>query len=176
MAMSDARYDFGHAARLQADATGEPGQRRFRLLVDSPAGSACLWMEKEQLYGLALAIHRLLATLEETSEQTPAPSEGTGRPDQAPDVEFQVGNLALGHTPDTDLHALLVYDAEAPEDGSATLHCWANAQQLRDLADEALRVCAAGRPLCPLCHAPINPGEAHRCPKSNGHGQIDPPE
>jgi len=171
--MSDARYDLGHAARLQADAIGEPGQRRFRLLLDSPAGSACLWLEKEQLYGLALAIHRLMATLGENPQQTPPPSEETDLRAQAPNVEFQVGNLALGHTPDTDLHALLVYDVEAPDEGPATLCCWANSQQLRALADEALRVCAAGRPLCPLCHAPMNPGEPHRCPKANGHGQLN---
>jgi hypothetical protein len=43
------------------------------------------------------------------------------------------------------------------------------ADRLADLAD---RLVAAGRPICPLCHGPMDPA-GHRCPRSNGHG---PPE
>ncbi len=166
--MSRARYEFGHVAQVRADTIGEPGQRHFRLLVDSPAGSACLWLEKEQLYGLALAIRQLMTTLEEAPNQPAPPPEATVEAGQPSSVEFKVGNLALGHSAGTELLAILFYDVESEEDGPATLRCWATQAQLQELADEALRVCAAGRPLCPLCHAPTGP-ERHVCPKANGH-------
>jgi uncharacterized repeat protein (TIGR03847 family) len=37
------------------------------------------------------------------------------------------------------------------------------------LADLAEKLVAAGRPICPLCHGPMDPA-GHRCPRSNGHG------
>ena len=39
-------------------------------------------------------------------------------------------------------------------------------------AEEALRVCAAGRPLCPLCGGPMDPN-GHPCPRTNGHAVED---
>ena len=52
--------DFGHADVLEPEVTGEPGQRTFRVLVMSGRESAALWLEKEQLAALALAIRQLL--------------------------------------------------------------------------------------------------------------------
>ena len=46
-------HDLGMTLKLSADAVGEPGQRRFRLLVEAQRGSACLWMEKDQLLQLS---------------------------------------------------------------------------------------------------------------------------
>ena len=60
--MFEAQYAFGPATRLQAQAIGEPGHRTFRLLVESDDGrAAALWVEKEQLQALGLAIEQLLA-------------------------------------------------------------------------------------------------------------------
>ena len=58
----EAQYVFGPATRLQAQAIGEPGHRTFRLLIESDDGrAAALWVEKEQLQALGLAIEQLLA-------------------------------------------------------------------------------------------------------------------
>lgn len=176
MSEREAQHEFGYAARVQADAIGEPGQRQFRLLVESPAGSACLWMEKEQLYGMALAIHRLLATMEESGQLKEGPlSDIPVDEGGATSVEFKVANLALGHAPESSALAIMAYDQDTEEEGPATLRCWAMPDQLRELAEEALRVCSAGRPLCPLCHGPINP-EGHLCPKVNGHSSLEAEE
>jgi uncharacterized repeat protein (TIGR03847 family) len=42
------------------------------------------------------------------------------------------------------------------------------------LADLAQKLVAAGRPICPLCHGPMDPA-GHRCPRSNGHGPPEAP-
>ena len=41
-----------------------------------------------------------------------------------------------------------------------------------ETAEEALRICSAGRPLCFLCGQPINP-DGHACPRSNGHTVLE---
>ena len=48
--------ELGPVWLLGADAVGQPGQRRFRLFVQSARGSAILWMEKEQLNSLSLSL------------------------------------------------------------------------------------------------------------------------
>ncbi|MCI0784949.1 MAG: DUF3090 family protein, partial [Chloroflexi bacterium] len=44
--------------------------------------------------------------------------------------------------------------------------------QAETIAEEALRICSAGRPLCFLCGQPINP-DGHACPRSNGHTVLE---
>ena len=55
------RHEFGPVIRLEADALGEPGQRTFCLLAAGKEGSAALWLEKEELQALGVAIDQLLA-------------------------------------------------------------------------------------------------------------------
>jgi uncharacterized repeat protein (TIGR03847 family) len=86
-------------------------------------------------------------------------------------MEFDVGNLSLGHDPEKNLFLIEAYNRDDDQDREALLGFWASRTQLEDLADEAQAVCAAGRPLCPLCNAPMGP-EAHICPKSNGHHSL----
>jgi len=41
--------------------------------------------------------------------------------------------------------------------------------QVRAMVDHALRVVAAGRPQCPICSEPLDPGVEHACVVMNGH-------
>ena len=55
--MNEAHNEMGRIARLKADAVGEPGERRFRLIAESLEGrSAVMWMEKEQMFLLGEAL------------------------------------------------------------------------------------------------------------------------
>ena len=47
--MNEATNDYGRADSVDAEAIGEPGQRRFRLIVISGTDRASIWMEKQQL-------------------------------------------------------------------------------------------------------------------------------
>ena len=177
----DAQYVFGPATRLQAQSFGEPGHRTFRLAVESDDGrAAALWVEKEQLQALGLAVEQLLAEFK---------GKLTGRPPQQPPVEtfpenptldFKVGRLALGQD-ESELetgprYVLLVYDLEgsASEEDEpsqpATFACRATREQLRALSKNIAEVVAAGRPRCPLCGDPMDSKDkSHGCVRANGH-------
>ena len=169
--MSAPRYEFGLVTRLQAESVGEPGSRRFRLLVEAEPGSALLWLEKEQLQALGLAIDQLLAPLATIWARNPTPPQPppapTGFP-LSPTLEFKIGRLALGFDEESQQFAFLIHDAEADQEGPATLTCRATRAQLRALSQAIAVIIAAGRPRCPLCGQPLE-GESHVCPGTNGH-------
>jgi uncharacterized repeat protein (TIGR03847 family) len=174
--MADAQYDFGVASRLDADALGEPGQRTFRLLVQSGDSSALLWIEKEQLLALAAAIEQVIeqAAPDEAARGEIAP---VGGPIQDfplnPTVEFRVGTLQLGHDPANEQFLLLAGDAEQAEeaeqdqDKAPTLTVRMDYRAAIRLSKQVAALDAAGRPRCPLCGQPMGPG-LHHCPLSNG--------
>ena len=167
--MNKSRHDLGVAQRLKAEALGVPGQRTFRILVEAERGSATIWMEKQQLSALALSIKGFIRELGE-HPQGVAPTAAP-RPAKEPYFDFKASNLGLGYDEGRSLFAVLAYDREDSESDTATLICWALKAEAEELADEALEIVVAGRPLCSLCGGPIDP-EGHMCPRSNGHGPV----
>ena len=171
MDASRARYRFGALSRVNAEAIGVPGQRTFRLILESGAASASMWLEKEQLYQLAIYIQEIITSLASSSKATegepPEPQWSEG----ITTVDFKVGKLALGHDGSSNSFLLLAHDVEEPEEGTATLSFWLTLQQGEELSKEALEVCAAGRPQCHLCGQPMN-SEGHMCPRTNGHAPL----
>ena len=165
--MAQAKNHFTNATGLRPEAIGEPGQRTFRLLVDSGSSSAVIWLEKEQLFHLALAIQQLIVTLPEEDQDS-----GTAPHDQeAPGLtrlEFKADKLVLGHDARSGLFIVDAHDMEDEDEETATVRVWVGREHVKGLSQEALRVCAAGRPLCPLCGRPLDDG-GHACPRVNGH-------
>ena len=172
--MAEPRYDFGLATRLEADALGEPGKRTFRLLVRSGSSSALVWVEKDQLLALAVAIEQVLGQV--------APAEA-GRADIVPSigvvqdfpinptVEFKLGQLQFGHDAANEQFLLIASDVEAEEEGAEpppTLVLRATYEAANHLSKQIAALAAAGRPRCPLCGQPMGP-EPHHCPLANGH-------
>ena len=115
-------------------------------MVESSDGrAAALWVEKEQLQALGLAVEQLLAEFQGTGSDRPPrqPPVETFPPN--PTVDFKVGRLALGQD-ESELetgprYVLLVYDLEGSgsseeEDPSqpATFACRATRDQLRALS------------------------------------------
>ena len=162
MTSRNPQFDLGPVRELHAESVGLPGQRYFRLRTEGDEASAFLWLEKEQLYELALAIKQMLKT--QMREVPPGRTLNVGA-----DHEFKVASLALGYDQEHDRYMLL---ANAVEDAAIAL--WAESGQLDRFADQALAVCAAGRPRCPFCRTPIDDGEEHVCPRSNGHHDVTP--
>src|SRR5260221_6130188 len=121
--MASERNDFGSAELLDVEAIGQPGNRRFRLFALGQDGlSASLWMEREQLEALAVAIDRLLAQVlgrvvlrpEAQASAAPAPHAPTDFP-KHPDVEFQVGQMQIGYDEDDDCVVLRASPLEVIE-------------------------------------------------------------
>ncbi len=171
--MPNARHDFGRVASVKAEAIGEPGQRTFRLLLDGPRGGACMWLEKEQLSQLSMAIRQLLSlSSSEDSPVYPSPPPAEPSSEAGEPVEFKVGKLSLGHEPRQDLFLIEAHDREDEDEDVPLLEFWASRSQMTDLAEEAQTVVAAGRPLCPLCSAPMG-ADPHVCPRANGHNSFE---
>jgi len=159
---------------LEAEAIGEPGQRTFRLRVSSDQHTASLWLEKEQLQALALALMRLLVQMGQP-EYIPAAGAVANPlsafPEQ-PSLDLKVGRLGLGLDQAEGSIVLFAYEVEEDEEesepGEAVLACRAAPAQCRDLVAMIEGIVAAGRPVCRLCLTPIDP-EGHVCARSNGH-------
>ena len=171
--MADAQAEFNSIDSLRAEALGEPGSRTFRIIAGGGGRSAVLWIEKDLLFQLSLAIRQLLFTVPEADE--PPPDEGVPLDTPEPDIEIRIGKLQLGHHGDSGRFMIEAYDAEADEDAAAAVRIWGSRGHLESFAAEALDVCAAGRPLCPLCGGPIDKS-GHACPRRNGHSRMATPE
>ncbi len=165
------RADLGRVDAIKADAIGEPGKRTFRLRAVSAAGSATLWLEKEQLQALGMAIDEILAQLRANrvgqAEPMPPSAESGDFPAQSA-VEFRIGRLGLGYDENRDALSLLAHDQESDPEGPPTIQMLAGRGQMRRVSAEITAVVSAGRPRCPLCNTPITPGTHHSCPRANG--------
>jgi uncharacterized repeat protein (TIGR03847 family) len=184
--------DLGLAKLVGTDAVGQPGQRRFRLFVlgQRPALSAVMWLEKEQLNNLSLALDRVLAQLSEgrilrTEAQAgppPRPLEMPATFPKRPDYEFQIGRLLLNYEENRDLLVLIAVPMEIrieargqdpqifllEEDALSFLF---TLEQAHELTRSIAVLVSSGRPVCPLCHTPLD-GGPHACVKQNGHREI----
>ena len=170
--MAQAKNEFTSVSGLRAESVGEPGKRTFRIVVDSASSSASLWLEKEQLFQLALSIQQMIATLPKDREPKGGPPTHR-EAEPLTRLEFKVAKLVLGHDGN---RGLFIIDAHDPEDDeSATVRVWASMDQAKQFSREALSVCASGRPLCPLCGRPIDPS-GHRCARVNGHVTLSASE
>ena len=164
--MERATYDFGNAVSVDAEAIGQPGQRRFRLLVRSTTQTASIWMEKQQLEGIGAWLEEVIDKLDEEQPGSDPDVEPTPFGDTF-DVEFRASQMGLGYAEEESLFAIQAFDLESA--GTAPVfRCNLTRGQCRVLARKIERVVAGGRPICPLCEMPIDP-EGHVCPKANGH-------
>jgi uncharacterized repeat protein (TIGR03847 family) len=157
----------GDVERIRAEAVGEPGNRRFRLLAVIEGDTRIVWMEKEQLRRLGEALAQVLI-------QLPDRGRGAGAANQPGDfdlesrLQFRAGRMELGYDEDRDLLIVIAHDLEADDDAQPAFACRISRAQADELSQEAATVVAAGRPLCPLCGRAIGPGP-HICAKQNGH-------
>lgn len=164
--MADSKHEFTNVTTLRGEAIGEPGKRAFRIVVDSGSSSAVMWLEKEQLFQIALAIQQLVATLrgeQSASGTPPVEREASG----LTRLDFQVSKLVLGHDGGRELFIIDAFDPEDAEGQSSTCRVWATVEQAKKFAEDSIQVCAAGRPQCPLCGGPMD-SDGHLCPRVNG--------
>jgi len=173
--------DLGMADSVEAEAVGVPGKRTFKVTATSQRGSAVVWMEKEQLFEMAVAIKRILSTRADADEPAATVESAPG---SAPPVEaeFKAGEMSLRHDAGSGILTLEAAPIEpAPEADagefvvppSPVRFSFTRTAALA-LVDKALEAWAAGRKRCPLCGGPIDP-EGHFCVKTNGHRETPLP-
>jgi uncharacterized repeat protein (TIGR03847 family) len=152
-------YEFSNPDTVMVGARGVPGQRLFLLQVRQGPRLLVIKMEKQQLGAI--------------SDWVTAAMESWGRPGHLPDAvaleaEYEPdvigGDITLGLEPDGGRLSIEIESAQ--NDDTVTISVtreWACV-----LAIEIARLVAAGRPDCPLCGHPLEPGE-HACPRTNGN-------
>ncbi len=165
--------DFGLVDAVDAEAIGAPGQRTFRLRARVGDEYAALWMEKEQLGALGRSFSQILAERSRLRGQPAGAVEEVGNFPQRARVEFQVARMGLDYDVDEERVILLADDPQAGERGDTPAFRMqmtrAQALAVIKLIEELV---SAGRPLCPLCHQPLEEeGQQHFCPSTNGHSK-----
>jgi uncharacterized repeat protein (TIGR03847 family) len=181
--------ELGLVDLLGAEAVGVPGQRRFCMFARSYRGSAILWVEKEQLNQLALALDKALAQLTEgqvlrTEAQVGGQPPPAGMPPdfpRYPEYDFREAQIGLIYNGQEDIFALTVAPVEIfMEPGQEpqvmvreedALSFEFSQQQAHELSTSITSLLAGGRPVCPLCGTPLD-GGPHACVKQNGHYEI----
>ena len=165
--------DFGVASGVDAQAFGQPGQRTFRLrIIGGSAESASLWMEKEQMQALSLALKQMLAQLDYDAEP---PAADVGEFPVVPDHDFRVGKMGMGFNPADGTVVLHTYEVGVEDDDDPTLLVRLTQEQSASLGIQLDEIIAGGRPVCPLCGLAMEPG-GHACVRSNGHSKQPIPE
>ena len=111
----------------------------------------------------------------EEKERDSAPKEsGWGGGEES--IDFKAGQMFLSHDKETNSFYLQAHeretDEERQEEDTESVSFWITLDQASSLAEESLRICAAGRPTCFLCGQPINP-DGHICPRANGHTVLE---
>ncbi len=195
--MYSAEHNFGLVGGVEPESLGVPGKRVFRLLIDgaSPA-AATLWLEKEQLYGLSMAVKSLLENepwnkKEEDPEaqssvpflENPEILKGSSREV----LEFKVGRLGLAVGPGKDHLTIFFHDEleESPEEdfveeefgeeegegepvGRARLQISMKVDQSEGFVKKSLDLCASGRGVDAVSRqAMVASGKVD--PHTNGH-------
>lgn len=157
--------------RLRVEALGEPGQRRFRLMAVINGETHIIWMEKQQLQALGLAIEQLLEQVPDI-EAPISSADAALEFDQDTHNQFRVGRIELGYDVSSNMVVISTFDLQqADDDESAALVLRLDLRQSAELSTDAAVIVAAGRPLCPMCGQPMDPG-GHVCPQQNGHLPI----
>ena len=165
--------ELGVARGIDAQAFGQPGQRTFKLRVlGSSSESVSLWIEKEHLSALGMAIRQLLAQLK--YEEEPRATD-LGQFPKLVEQEFQISLMAIGFNPPERTLVIQVSELGVGEDDEPTLRVQLTLEHCASLAVQIDDIVARGRPVCPLCGLSINPS-GHSCIRSNGHSEQPIPE
>jgi uncharacterized repeat protein (TIGR03847 family) len=180
-------FSYDPPERFVSGTVGEPGQRTFFLQARGNGRLTSVALEKEQVAALAERIEELLDEVVRTSggssavpAVSPAELEDLDPLEQPIIEEFRVGTLALGW--DTEAEQLVVEaharaeneeaEPEVPDDdaeeGPDMLRVRLTGAMARAFAKRSLALVAAGRPACPFCGLPVDPG-GHVCPRQNGY-------
>jgi len=165
--------ELGLARAIDAESFGEPGQRTFRLrVIGEGSQSASLWMEKEQFQALSLALGQVLSELRHAGPGSEPPAYK--HPETA-DHDFKVGRMAL--SVDTSAQTVILYlsDTETAESDEPTLRVGVTQDRSAALREQLDEIISRGRPVCPLCHAPMDDG-GHGCIRGNGHSTQPIPD
>jgi len=172
------RYPLGALSSIDAETFGEPGRRTFRLVLKGRAANISVWLEKEQLFQLGVSLQEAVRRLSDEQRAGPSGPTGSEWSGEELSLEFKARQMLLKYETSGNAFYLEVHEGddedreeERGREGTS-VSCGISISQSVTLAEEALKICAAGRPPCFLCGLPIDP-EGHICPRANGHAVME---
>ena len=183
------KYPLGAVTSIEALTFGEPGQRTFNLDVHSGQAHCSVWLEKEQLFQMAVHLRDSVDRISKEDREKGSDLREESWPGAELTVDFKAGQMLLSYDQGSNAFYVQAYERETNERGDAeasqtegsrtaesgeteSVGFWITISQASVLGEEALKICAAGRPTCFLCGQPINP-EGHACPRANGHTILE---
>jgi uncharacterized repeat protein (TIGR03847 family) len=159
-------FDFDSPDHFTAGAVGPAGQRVFYLQGRQGRKLVTLKSEKEQVRALADYLAGLLQKLPETGEKRPDDLALREPVEEA----WIVASITAGY--DEARKRIVVVTNELIEDegggDAASARFAITRAQAAGFVQRAEALMQAGRPSCPVCSQPKDPG-GHVCPRSNGH-------
>ena len=174
MEQHEVKYSLGTLSHIEPRTFGQPGRRTFNLVLEAGAAQCTVWLEKEQLFQLGVYLREAVESLSDEDRQRQGSAAEPTWSGEGITLEFKVGQMLLSHERESNSFRLMAYEREDDErqGDMASVSFWITVDQAGTVAEEALRICAAGRPTCFLCGLPINP-EGHVCPRANGHTVLE---
>jgi len=165
-------YDYEKPDLFTTGAVGEPGQRTFYIQARERGQLLTFKCEKEQVRALGEYLGGIVTKLG-------APKGGLPREmdliEPLEPITWIVANIGVGYDEDrdriiVDLVELFEEEEEAQRQGEepASARIRISREQAQAFAGRATELMKGGRPLCPVCSGPMDPG-GHICPRSNGH-------
>jgi uncharacterized repeat protein (TIGR03847 family) len=172
-------HGFDWPDRVVVGTVGRPGARTFYLQARDGRRVVSVALEKEQSAVLAHKIDEILDEVRSVDgnpssvpETAPVELVDDAPLDQPVEAEFRVGALSLGWDPSTAQVVVEAYPLVDPDDDGPDPDDLDEPAEMMSLrlpvgtarafAARTLQVVGSGRPLCPLCGAPMDP-EGHVC-------------
>lgn len=159
----------GDARLVIPQALGEPGKRRFRIVVVVSGLTWILWMEKQQVQALGLAMEQILEYIPVREPEWTVEGDVI---DEDSDLQFRVGRIEMGFDSNDQVVVIAAHDIQQEEmDASPNLRFRMTLPMARAFAEETADLMNKGRPICPMCGMPKE--DEHVCPEQNGHLPYD---
>jgi uncharacterized repeat protein (TIGR03847 family) len=175
-----ASFELEEPDRFTAGALGPPGERVFYLQAREAGKVVTLKCEKEHVRALGEYLAGLLEKLTPVSGGLPADLTLL----EPIDVPWAVGSIAAGYDQGRDRVVVVANELveeegdeedetseeKKPAEGAAARFLITRAQATA-FVTRSRELMKGGRPNCPMCSQPIDPG-GHICPRSNGHVTV----
>jgi uncharacterized repeat protein (TIGR03847 family) len=162
--MTGSSYDFDAPDHIVAGAVGAPGERTFYIQARQDGALVTLKSEKEQVRALG---EYLAGVLEKLGGPTAKPAPDAALVEPLEPV-WAVGSIGLGYDEEADRIIIAVSELVEEEGAeAATAQFAVTRAQAARIVEQARALMRGGRPACPMCSQPIDPG-GHFCVRANG--------
>lgn len=161
--------DFDPTPDFGVGTIGEPGARQFFLRGGNGDQTLVLACEKAHVQGLTVRIRQLLL---DQGVELGLPDPRPPQPAEPATIDWRIGELGLGWHDRRERFVIVVREVPVEEGAElAAARFWLTQRQVVRFLAQAESVLSQGRPLCPNCGLPIDPG-GHPCPAANGSRPV----